>query len=67
MNISIQMMCGFQDNLSRKVTVHLKNNTEVLLNDMPHVLGFTPKQIISKSPPGDRQVDLEYGFHDLFI
>ena len=57
MNISIQMMWGFQDNLSRKVTVHLKNNAEVLLNDMRYMLGFT----------GDRQVDLEYGFHDLFI
>ena len=57
MNISIQMMCGFQDNLSRKVTVHLKNNAEVLLNDMRYMLGFT----------GDKQVDLEYGFHDLFI
>ena len=39
MNISIQMMCGFQDNLSRKVSVHLKNNAEVLLNDMRYMLG----------------------------
>ena len=29
-------------------------------------LGFTPKHIISKTTKGDRQVDLEYGFHDLF-
>ena len=55
------------DALSRKVTVDLKNNSEVLLNDMTYVLGFTPEQIISKTTVGDRQVDLEYGFHDLFI
>ena len=30
------------------------------------MLGLTPKQIISKTIMGDRQVDLEYGFHDLF-
>ena len=55
------------DNLSRKVTVHFKNNAEVSLNDMAPVLGFTPKQIISKTTKGDRQVDLVYGFHDLFV
>ena len=55
------------DNLSRKVTVHLKNNAEVSLNDMAYMLGFTPEQIISKTTKGDRQVDLEYGFHDLFV
>ena len=55
------------DNLSRKVTVHLKNNAEVSLNDMAYILGFTPEQIISKTTTGDRRVDLEYGFHDLFV
>ena len=47
------------DNLIRKVTVHLKNNAEVSLNDMAYMLGFTPEQIISKTTKGDRQVDLE--------
>ena len=55
------------DNLSRKVSVHLKNNAEVLLNDMAYMLGFTPKQIISNTTRGDGQVDLEYGFHDLLV
>lgn len=55
------------DNLSRKVTIHLKNNADVSLNDMAYMLGFTPKQIISKTTTGDRQVDLENGFHDLFV
>ena len=54
------------DNLSRKVTIHLKTNEEVSLNDMAYMLGFTPKQIISKTTTGDRQVDLEYSFYDLF-
>ena len=55
------------DNLSRKVTVNLKNKAEVSLTDVDYMLGFTPKQIISKTTMGDRQVDLEYGFHDLFV
>ena len=55
------------DNLSRKVTVYLKNNAEVMLNDMAYMLGFSPKQIILKTTTGDKQVDLEYGFHDLFV
>ena len=55
------------DNLSRKVTVYLKNNAEVSLNDMAYMLGFTLEQIISKTTKGDGQVDLEYGFHDLFV
>ena len=58
--------CSY-DNLSGKVTVHLKNNAEVSLNDMVYMLGFTPEQIISKTTTGDRQVDLEYGFHDLCV
>lgn len=34
------------DNVSRKVTVYLKNNSEVMLNDMAFMLGFSPRQII---------------------
>ena len=55
------------ENLSRTVTVYLKNNAEVMLNDMAHILGFSPKRIISKTTTGDKQVDLEYGFHDLSV
>ena len=55
------------DNLSRNVTVHLKNNAEVSLNVMAYMLGLTPEQIISKTTKGDRQVDLEYGFHESFV
>ena len=47
------------ENLSRKVTVYLKNNAEVMLNDMACILGFSPKQIISKTTTGEKQVDLE--------
>ena len=31
------------------------------------MLGFSSKQIISKTTTGDKKVDLEYGFHDLFV
>ncbi|CAH3172814.1 unnamed protein product [Porites lobata] len=34
---------------------------------MAYMLGFTREQTISKTTTGDRQVDLEYGFHDLFV
>ena len=60
----VRFLC---DNLSRKVTVYLKNNAEVVLNDMTYMLGFSPKQIILKTTTGDKQVHLEYGFHDLFV
>ena len=55
------------DNLSRKVTVHLKNHAEVSLHDMAYMLGFTPKQILLKTTTDDRQVDLGHGFHDLLV
>ena len=55
------------DSLSRKVTFYLKTNAEVMLNDMVYMLGFSPKQIISKTTTGHKQVDLEYGSHDLFV
>ena len=45
----------------------MKNNAEVSINDMAYMLGFTPKLVISKTTTGDRQMDLEYGFHDLFV
>ena len=39
-------------NLSRKVTVHLKNNAEVSLNDMAYMLGFNPRTNYFKDHQG---------------
>ena len=52
------------DTFTRKVTVHLQNNVELFFGNIGYLLGFSPEEIISTA---ERQVDLEYGFHDLFI
>ena len=44
------------DTLSRKVTVHLQNSAELFLGDIGYVLGFSPTE-----------VDLDHGFHDLYV
>ena len=55
------------DMLNRKVTVNLQNNAEVYFGDIGYVLGFTPGKVISKTSTAERAVDLEHGFHDLYI
>ena len=56
------------DSLSRKVTVNLQNNTEIVLENIGYMLGFqSPTQVISKTTTGEREADLEHGFHDLYI
>ena len=52
------------DALSRKVTVHLQNNTEVYFSDIGQMLGFSPNKVISRTSNAERAVDLEHGFHD---
>ena len=55
------------DTFTRKVTVHLQNNVELFFGNIGYLLGFSPEEIISNTSTAERQVDLEYGFHDLFI
>ena len=55
------------DTLSRKVTVHLQNDAELYFGDIGYVLGFSPEKDISKSSTAEREVDLEHGFHDLYV
>ena len=55
------------DTFTRKGTVHLQNNVELFFDNTGYLLGFSPEQIISNTSTAERQVDLEYGFHDLFI
>ena len=55
------------DTISRKVTVHVQNNSEVNFDKFGYMLGFSPEQVISKTTKGPREVDLEHGFHDLYI
>ena len=55
------------DTLTRKVTVHLQNDAELYFGDIGYVLGFSPEDVISKSSTAEREVDLEHGFHDLYV
>ncbi|CAH3181869.1 unnamed protein product [Porites lobata] len=55
------------DAFTRKVTVHLQNNVELFFGNIGYLPGFSPEEIISNTSTAERQVDLEYGFHDLFI
>ena len=55
------------DKLSRKVTVHLQNNAELFFGDIGYVLGFSPTEVISKSSTAKKAVDLDHGFHDLYV
>ena len=53
------------DTLSRKVTVHLQNNTELFFGDVGYVLGFSPKEVISQTSTAEREAD--HGFHDFYF
>ena len=55
------------DTLSRKVTVHLQNKTEVYFSDIGQMLGISPNKVISRTSNAERAVGLEHGFHDLYV
>ena len=55
------------DSRSRKVTVHLENNTEISLRDISYLLGFSGPRVISKAVTAEREADIEDGLHDLYI
>ena len=55
------------DTLNRKVTVHLQNKVEVYFSDIGQMLGFSPNKVISKPSTGEREADLDHGFHDLYV
>ena len=41
---------------------------EIVLENIAYILGFqSASQVISKISTGEREADLEYGFHDLYI
>ena len=48
-------------------TVHLQNKTEVYFSDIGQMLGFSPNTVISRTSTAERAVDLEHGFHDLYV
>ena len=56
------------DSLSRKVILHLQSNSEIDLGNIGCMFGFqSSSRVISKTTTAEREVDLEYGFHYLYI
>ena len=55
------------DTLNRKVTVHLRNKTDVYFSNIGQMLGFSPNTVISITSTAERAVDLEHGFHDFYV
>ena len=55
------------DKLSRKVTAHLQNNTELFFDAIGSTLGFQPEKVISKTTIAEREAGLEHSFHDLYV
>ena len=54
--------------LNWKVTISLQNNMEIALENIGYILGFqSASQVISNASTGEREADLEHGFHDLYI
>lgn len=42
--------------------------TQIVLENVGYMLGFqSTSQVISKTTTAEREADLEYGFHDLYI
>ena len=55
------------DTLNRKVIVHLQNEAKVYFSDIGQALGFSPNNVISRTSTAEQAVDLEHGFHDLYV
>ena len=55
------------DTLNRKVTLHLQNKVKVYFSDIRQMLGFSPNKVISRISTAEQAVDLEHGFHDLYV
>ena len=55
------------DTLNRKVTVHLQNKVEVYFSDIGQNVEFSSNKVISSTSTAERAVDLEHGFHDLYV
>lgn len=55
------------EELSRKVTVHLQNDTHVIFNEIGAMLGFPTSVLIDKTTTAKQEVDLDFGFHNLYV
>ena len=55
------------ETLNRKLTVHIQNNFEVFFSYCGSMLGFTKDDIYSKTTTAKREVDLDLGFHNLYV
>ena len=49
------------------MTVHIQNKAEVYFSGIRLMVGFSPNTVISRTSTAQRVVDLEHGFHDLYV
>jgi len=55
------------EKLNRKITIHLQNNVEAFFSDVGILLGFGNGTLYSKTTTAEREVDLDHGFHNLYV
>lgn len=53
--------------LNRKVTVHLQDNFNMFFSDVGSMLGFPRDDLIENTTTAQREVDLDLGFHNLYV
>lgn len=55
------------DTLTRKITLHLQDNRSIFFTDIGSMLGFEKEKLISQTTTASREVDLDFGFHNLYV
>ena len=55
------------ETLNRKVTVHLQNKAVVFFTDFGIMLGFSKETTYTTTTKAEREVDLDQGFHNLYV
>ena len=57
----------YYDTLTRKITLYLQDNRTLFFSDIGPALGFPQEELISQTTTAPREVDLDLGFHNLYV
>ena len=55
------------EELSRKITIHIEDGLKVLFADVGPMLGLKSSFAYDKTTTANHEVDLDYGFHTLYV
>lgn len=55
------------EKLNRKMSIQLRDNCTVFFSDIGFMLGFNKEELITKTTTAPREVDLDLGFHNLYV